>query len=465
MDIYTLQNRWQPEGKYLVYYGLRRKENLFCNRVRLNRAKRQIIARLPCPLSPKEQKTLGALIGVQVVKESERRTTPKTLQEAHFCRTCVANDFIIPGLELDENGQCPMCATARDAEKLKSILPLYENFPRAKHSRFDVAVFYTGGKDSTYLLYYLAKVKKLRVLAMTWEIPYMSALAKTSIENAKKCFDTVEFVTRAVSHADLRRFYRALYERAGNTCACPSLAYLLFYPTLVAERVPCFVAGNEPVQVLGLYYNHMAPKLAYSFPRNTFLHVLYNVGRVLTLRPPLKGGQIQSLLTMRQLAFGNPLVKLSGYENELLANVTAAIQEVPEFLPPLRRSVRASSRTGRVPAFVHVDLDKISGGKYDWNRVKDLLVRECGWVAPEESAKALHTSCSIERCKDHSQFLRFYRCQSKTIPFSAIEISLASRNCGRSREETIRELETALGFTLEELPECRTMCAYLEEPQ
>lgn len=463
MSTYLLQNRWKPEGNCLVYYGLRRKENLFRDRVRPGRAQWRILRRLPCELSPAELKTLGSLVGVQVVKAEDFRPTPKSLGEAHFCRTCVANDFMIPGLEFDENGQCPMCTTADFAKNLKSVLPLCDSFPRAKHSRFDVAVFYTGGKDSTFLLYYLAKVRKLRVLAMTWEIPYISESAKASMENARKHFDTVEFVSRTVSHADLRRFYRALYERAGNTCACPSLAYLLFYPTLVAERVPAFVAGNEPVQMLGLYYNHMAPKIAYTFSGNGFLHFLYNAGRVLTLRPPLKGGQIQALLTMRQLAFGNPLVKLSGYENELVANVTGAIREVPEFLPPLRRSVRASSRTGRVPAFLHVDFDRICGGKYDWNQVKDTLVRECGWVAPAESAKALHTSCGIERCKDHSQFLRFYECRSKTIPFSAIEISLASRNCGRTREETIRELETSLGFTLEELPECRQMCAYLEE--
>ncbi len=463
MSIYALQNRWKPEGKHLVYYGLRQKENLFHNRVRLGKAQQKIVAKLPCVLSPAKLKTLGALVGVQVVPEAGLRTTPKSLREARFCRTCVSNDFMIPGLEFDKNGQCPMCATADLAERLKSVLPVCNDFPRAKNARFDVAVFYTGGKDSTYLLYYLAKVRRLRVLAMTWEIPYISESARASIENAKKHFDTVEFVTRTVSHTDLRRFYRALYQRAGNTCACPSLAYLLFYPTLVAERVPYFVAGNEPVQVLGLYYNHMAPKMAYSFSGNRLLHFLYNTGRVLTLRPPLRGGQIQALLTMRQLAFGNPLVKLSGYENELLANVTAAIREVPEFLPPLRRSVRYSSRTGRVPAFVHIDFDRICGGTYNWNLVKELLVKECGWVAPEESAKALHTSCSIERCKDHTQFLRFYHCQSKTIPFSAIEISLSSRNCGRSREETVRELETSLGFTLEELPECRRMCAYMEQ--
>ena len=115
-----------------------------------------------------------------------------------------------------------------------------------------------------------------------------------------------------------------------------------------------------------------------------------------------------------------------------------------------------------MPAFVHIDLDEICGGKYDWQRVKDILRRECGWVAPADDQKALHTSCKIERCKDRSQFLRFYRCKSKLIPFSALEIALASRRSARPREETIYEMEHLLGFTLEELPECAAMRAFVE---
>ena len=230
--------------------------------------------------------------------------------------------------------------------------------------------------------------------------------------------------------------------------------------------MPYFVAGNEPVQMLGLYYNHIAPPLAYSFADNKLLTALFNIGRLLTLHPPLRQGQFQTLMTMKQLAYGDkPIKKLSGYENELVSNIVEAIHSVPELLPPFKRSIRRSSWSGNVPAFVHFDLDKIFGGTYDWNKVKDILINECGWVAPDEDKKALHTSCKIEKCKDYTQFLRFYHCKSKMIPFSALEISLASRSCGRSREETIYEMENLLGFSLEEIPECAMMRAYLEAEQ
>jgi len=155
--------------------------------------------------------------------------------------------------------------------------------------------------------------------------------------------------------------------------------------------------------------------------------------------------------------------RLSGYRNELVGNVVKAIHSVPELLPPLKRSVRRSSWTGNVPAFVNVDFDRISGGKYDWNQVKDILVSKCGWVPPDDKNKALHTSCRIEKCKDHTQFLRFYNCESKMIPFSALEFALASRHCGRTKEEVLYEMEHLLGFSLEPIPECAIMCGYLEE--
>lgn len=461
---YDLQSRWKIEDHCLKYYGMRSKPNIFKNKYHLNDLQMSIVARLPAVLSDAEMEAVKPFLGIQIVPADQKRTIPKKLSEAKFCTDCIANDFIIPGLEFDENGRCPMCQTRHETKNYKSIVPIMNEFPRSKKSRFDVAVFYTGGKDSTYLLYYLAKKCNLRVLALTWEIPYMSESAKRSIDGAKRTLDSVEFITRKISNDDLRTIYKKLYELSGNTCACPSLAYVLFYPELVANKVPYFIAGNEPVQLLGLYYNRMAPPIAYSFSKNRFLNLVINVGRVLTLHPPLKSGQFHTLITMKQLAYGSvSLLKVSDYRNELISNVTTAIHEVPDMVTLLKKSIRSSSRTGRIPAFVQVDLNEICGGRYDWRAVKDLIERECGWVAPEGSGKGLHTSCKIEKCKENTQFKRFYDMQSDMIPFSALEIALASRDQNLSRESALEELENELGFSLEEVPECAVMREYFQK--
>lgn len=460
--MYHLQSRWRLEGRVLRYYGLRNKPNMLRNTVRLSRKQKSVLERLPCELTDKEKKLLGGLIGVQVVTAEEKRRIPASFAEARFCRDCIANDFMIPGLEFDGDGLCPVCQSAEDTKDLRSILPVMNTFPRSKRSRFDVAVFYTGGKDSTYVLYYLSKVLGLRVLALTWEIPFMSDCAKQSMENAKERLDSVEFIPRRVAGEDLRRIYTKLYALSGNTCACPSLAYLLFYPELVANRVPYFVAGNEPAQMLGLYFNRMAPAIAYRFPESKGLNALVNLGRILTLRPPLKKGQFHTLATMKQLAYGDSKLKnMAGYSNELVSNVCTAIREVPHIADALKRAIRSSSRTGNIPAFVHLDLNKICGGVYEWRLVKETIIRECGWVPPVETDKGLHTSCRIEKCKEHVQFARFYRMESAMIPFSALEIAIASRDRNQTRQEALAELNNSLGFSLEEIPECTIMKEYL----
>ena len=459
--MYDLQNRWKYEGGILRYYGLRNRVNMFKNKVPLRKRQRAVIDKLPCELSESQLSLIRPLLGVQVVKSEDKRKTPRSLDEAVFCKTCIANDFIIPGIEFDADGRCPMCQTEDVTSRFKSVVPVMNTFPKSKKSRFDVAVFYTGGKDSTFLLYYLSKVLKLRVLALTWEIPYMSESAKQSIENAKKRLDSVEFITRKISNDDLRKIYSKLYSLSENTCSCPSLAYVLFYPELVINKVPYFVAGNEPAQLIGLYYNHMAPSISYTFAENKVLNALFNMGRVFTLRPPLRKGQLQTLLTMKQLAYGdNPLKNLAGYSNLLIYNIVEAIKEVPSITAPLKKAIRSSSRTGNIPAFVQVDFDDICGGRYDWREIKDTITRECGWVAPEGGNKGLHTSCKIEKCKEYSQFIRFYEMRSTMIPFSALEISIASRKQNLSVDEALAELRESLGFSLSEIPECAIMKEY-----
>ena len=47
------------------------------------------------------------------------------------------------------------------------------------------------------------------------------------------------------------------------------------------------------------------------------------------------------------------------------------------------------------------------------------------------------------------------------IPFSALEIAIASRDRNQTRQEALAELSNSLGFSLEEIPECTIMKEYL----
>ena len=95
--------------------------------------------------------------------------------------------------------------------------------------------------------------------------------------------------------------YRKLYELSGNTCSCPSLAYLLFYPELVINKVPSSLLVMSQSNAWFILC-HIAPKIAYSFYNKKLLNFLINLGRIITFHPPLKRGQFHTLATMKELA-------------------------------------------------------------------------------------------------------------------------------------------------------------------
>ena len=111
--MYYIQSRWKLENRKLHYYGLRSAPNMFKNDIAVSKKQAKILASLPRELNPKELSVLEKLIGKQVVPEHEQKSIPKNLSEATFCTDCCANDFVIPGLEFDDKGLCPLCQTVR----------------------------------------------------------------------------------------------------------------------------------------------------------------------------------------------------------------------------------------------------------------------------------------------------------------------------------------------------------------
>ena len=53
--------------------------------------------------------------------------------------------------------------------------------------------------------------------------------------------------------------------------------------------------------------------------------------------------------------------------------------------------------------------------------------------------------------------------KSRMIPFSAIEMALASQSKCLTKDEAIAEIKKSLGFSLTELPECAIMKEYFKK--
>ena len=118
--MYDIQSRWKlEENGSLKYYGLRNQPYLFKNTIKLSKRQAEIVKRLPCRLTEDDIAALGALIGSQIVKVEDKIKIPTCFEEARFCSSCVSNDFMIPGIEFDEDGRCPICQSAEETKKIK----------------------------------------------------------------------------------------------------------------------------------------------------------------------------------------------------------------------------------------------------------------------------------------------------------------------------------------------------------
>lgn len=107
------------------------------------------------------------------------------------CKRCLLPSSI-NGITFDTDGVCNHCRSYErdfaqwDVIKDRKAIEFQELLARAKslNRPYDCLVPLSGGKDSTYVLYLVTKVYKLRTLAVTLDNGYLSDLAKENIKNA-----------------------------------------------------------------------------------------------------------------------------------------------------------------------------------------------------------------------------------------------------------------------------------------
>ncbi len=97
------------------------------------------------------------------------------------CTCCILPEHY-PGIQFDETGICNYCRTHQRWEYLgdEALREFLEPF-RNKASKYDCVMGISGGRDSSYMLYYLTRVCHLRVLAYTVDNGFYTETAKQNI--------------------------------------------------------------------------------------------------------------------------------------------------------------------------------------------------------------------------------------------------------------------------------------------
>jgi tRNA(Ile)-lysidine synthase TilS/MesJ len=129
------------------------------------------------------------------------------------CKVCILPDTV-PGITLNSDGVCNLCVEEAASPDHGRAKPGEGAFlealaPATRGSHYDVLCLYSGGKDSTYMLYVLSKKLKLRVLAMTLDNWFLSPQTQTNIKNTLQRLENVDHIYVRPSWATIRKFFQA----------------------------------------------------------------------------------------------------------------------------------------------------------------------------------------------------------------------------------------------------------------
>ena len=432
---YVLQNRWQVrkvgEGYRLVYYGLRNWPKNKEQNLPLDEETAELLTSLERPrkLSETEKAKLAGLLDEKIVVPESEYRPDSTKEHYRTCVKCVANDYIVPGLEFDEEGVCAFCQCYANEkpENRTSLLTIEEEElvknvkARRGDSLYDVMVFFTGGKDSTYLVWHLSKNLGLRVLAAFWDMPFTNESSRRNIRKVLDALPNVELIQWTLPKSVFEAAIKKQFETMGVFCLCPVPAYPLFYPLADLHKIPYVMWGMEDVQ---------ASVIEYVFPT-----------------PPQQSNadeREQTLQILKGRAMPGQQVDPVTWSSEF-KNYHTSLQNIFEpYMGPLQKIIEEAEKDPDRPIPIIKRL-KTKEAYGSWESVIALLEKEIGWEMPPNQRNQLHTSCVIENVKDYTQFVKFRNMETVFFPQAIVELSAAVVFGHISRDEAFEQMKE-LGY-------------------
>jgi hypothetical protein len=169
----------------------------------------------------------------------------------------------MPHVEIDDNGVCNFCkrsapANPSDRNKQKKILESL--FYKAKKEAwpYQVLVAYSGGKDSSYLLYHLKNEYKLNVLAFSVIHPFMREDTQDTMDVITKNIgvDLVKFrpqedIIRSVIRQGMLTPEQYGHRHSVGCSLCGAFHHLIPFVFATKMGIPIVATGSDPAQSAG----------------------------------------------------------------------------------------------------------------------------------------------------------------------------------------------------------------------
>ncbi|MBD3426047.1 MAG: hypothetical protein GF409_02300 [Candidatus Omnitrophica bacterium] len=181
----------------------------------------------------------------------------------NICSKCILSDSM-PGIELNEQGICNICQKVSrnmyQNKREEELISILKN--RKTKSKYDCICLYSGGKDSTYMLYNLVEKYRLNVLAFTLDNWFLSSGTFDNIEKvvSKLAIDHIIYKPRFDIVSKLFKYGIENYNSSeesqnlayliGHVCwPCFAMISLFSIKQAIKKNIPSIVVGTTPGQL------------------------------------------------------------------------------------------------------------------------------------------------------------------------------------------------------------------------
>lgn len=341
----------------------------------------------------------------QIIKQIEK--------DGKYCKTCLLPTDCL-NIKIDANGVCQYCNSFESPEILgteKLLEDIKGTLKLNTSKKYDCVVGFSGGRDSTYLLWYVVKILKLRPLAVFSDDLFIPDFMLENIQNTAKL---LEVDLKIIKHDNLKRCIKhhlnAWIKRpVPETLIFINVGERIGYETLVEKEAikegVHLVFGGRTIMQEESYYK-------------TDLMKINNTGG----RFPWIIGYIKQVLL-------NPSLAL---------NIFCLKVQYKEFM--VKRWKKKLVQKHKLTIIHPFLYNYIHWREKD---VENILFNEVNWILPKNSDNTNRVGCEVDTLR---QFL-YYR----TLGYndSNIDMSYLIRDGQLTRQDAAKKLEKSLNISEE----------------
>lgn len=334
------------------------------------------------------------------------------------CRKCgLPTSWEITRLDVD--GVCNYC---HYYESIKNYLVNYPHWETIFKGHldtyrgcfeYDAVVGFSGGKDSSYILYTLKKHYGCKVLAVTVDFGFMPS--GPAIDNIQRVINSLEIdhLRVKVPDEEVKNGFTQAIQSGHTPCEfCSSITWLIPRQIAVNKNIPFFIMGSDRGQLLRSLSPETAPVSGAGYLKAILSP--YSEGKTHQFDSPKRADQMRSWL--RKLGLSKK------YTEELFPT--------PQHLPG----------TTAYP----MGLQFFMFHPYREQEIKEALVKDAGWRLPDRDHLHAHHDCIL-----HDTAMYFFR-EATGNTLTAGEIAVDAREGSITRQDVVDVL-TAEQHTLNQL--------------